>query len=577
MTTDLLFAPAMPRKLPSSAQSDRAETLMATSASKKDTPGLSKDNEPGTFLTTLKRVAQDQTPTKDSQQPKSTGKMHSAKDGLPSKLDLLAEEHSSGEEILAELMSLIHVDKSSPTDQSPVSAQLSELIALLEALGWTGDSAERTAKDAGGLTLDTFPPSNGSHQDMTSHGKTGNAIPVEWEQLRQLISGKMLTDSTVSNADEAPGGLNRNQSEISGELIRWAKGVIQGQDHSGSTSAAAAGEGQAAEKPIAQAPAAKDPAMVASGGQFQRSAMAENPEGADVTRPNAEMRLSADVDGPVRNSKVPDNLQGNRPANTDAHPMPANAAGGSRITAGGPSMMSANSGQPAGGEPLPEYTAKGDTPPVVKTVDDAATGKDNALKADPAFNGEAGTRVVKSEGGTNDGGQWTSQAHSPEKAVETASSSREAQGSPRELQTHTMEQIVRRAVFQVKDGLQEARIDLKPDFLGHVRMQVITENQQVTVKILTEFGFVKDMLENNIQQLKADLQQQGLEVDKVDVSVSRDSNGKNHQQENMEQAKNQSAEKHARNEDENDSEEQRDTADHPKGKADGLSTVDYFA
>ena len=115
------------------------------------------------------------------------------------------------------------------------------------------------------------------------------------------------------------------------------------------------------------------------------------------------------------------------------------------------------------------------------------------------------------------------------------------------------------------------------DFLGHVRMQVITENQQVTVKILTEFGFVKDMLENNIQQLKADLQQQGLEVDKVDVSVSRDFNSKNHQQENMEQAKNQSAEKHARNEDENDSEEQRDTADHPKGKADGLSTVDYFA
>ena len=99
---------------------------------------------------------------------------------------------------------------------------------------------------------------------------------------------------------------------------------------------------------------------------------------------------------------------------------------------------------------------------------------------------------------------------------------------------------MRRAVFQIKDGQQEARIDLKPDFLGHVRMQVIMENQQVTVKILTEFGFVKDMLENNIQQLKADLQQQGLEVDKIDVSVSRDSNGKNNQHENMEQAGNQS-------------------------------------
>lgn len=132
-------------------------------------------------------------------------------------------------------------------------------------------------------------------------------------------------------------------------------------------------------------------------------------------------------------------------------------------------------------------------------------------------------------------------------------------------------------MFQIKDGQQEARIDLKPDFLGHVRMQIITENQQVTVKILTEFGFVKDMIENNIQQLKADLQQQGLEVDKLDVSVSRDANGKNEQQENMENAEEPSNEDHAGDDGNNTGDGQRDPAKRSARQADGLSTVDYFA
>jgi hypothetical protein len=68
-------------------------------------------------------------------------------------------------------------------------------------------------------------------------------------------------------------------------------------------------------------------------------------------------------------------------------------------------------------------------------------------------------------------------------------------------------------------------------------MQVITENHQVTVKILTEFGFVKDMVENNIHQLKADLQQQGLNVDKLEVAVSSDADESKNPQEKAGQAK----------------------------------------
>ena len=84
------------------------------------------------------------------------------------------------------------------------------------------------------------------------------------------------------------------------------------------------------------------------------------------------------------------------------------------------------------------------------------------------------------------------------------------------------DQIVQRAAVHVKNDQGEMRIDLKPEFLGHVRLQIVTENQQVTVRILTELPMVRDMIESNIQQLKSDLQQQGLRVERVEVAVADD-------------------------------------------------------
>ncbi len=229
-------------------------------------------------------------------------------------------------------------------------------------------------------------------------------------------------------------------------------------------------------------------------------------------------------------------MPGHGPVNDDESEMPVKAGNSNRNAHFSRSLSSTDSGRPSGGEPLQENSLTGDSSPVSKLINDAQVEKESPFKVDTAPGDDAGSKVVKLEAGTNDSGQLTSQSQTFEKTLESASAPKEAEAGQRELRTQTMEQIVRRAVIQVRDGQHEARIDLKPDFMGHVRMQVITENQQVTVKILTEFGFVKDLIENNIQQLKADLQNQGLEVDKLDVSVSRDSHDNKHQQENAEHA-----------------------------------------
>ena len=106
-------------------------------------------------------------------------------------------------------------------------------------------------------------------------------------------------------------------------------------------------------------------------------------------------------------------------------------------------------------------------------------------------------------------------------------------GAPPELQSllfllqepidgGTVNQIVQKAVLHLNGGQHEVRLDLKPEFLGHLRMQIITDSQQVTVRILTEYPMVKELIENNLQLLKVELQNHGLEIDELDVSVEDD-------------------------------------------------------
>ncbi|MDO8943575.1 MAG: flagellar hook-length control protein FliK, partial [Desulfobacterales bacterium] len=112
---------------------------------------------------------------------------------------------------------------------------------------------------------------------------------------------------------------------------------------------------------------------------------------------------------------------------------------------------------------------------------------------------------------------------SPDKPAEAAAAAKGRDIAAAPVKADVFDQIVQRAAVQVKNNQGEIRIDLKPEFLGHVRLQIVTENQQVTVRILTELPMVRDMIESSIQQLKSDLQQQGLRVERVEVAVADDS------------------------------------------------------
>jgi len=110
-----------------------------------------------------------------------------------------------------------------------------------------------------------------------------------------------------------------------------------------------------------------------------------------------------------------------------------------------------------------------------------------------------------------------------ERSPEIISPSKDTDLFQKPLQTEIIKQVVDRAAMNLNSGRTVIKINLKPESLGHLRLQITTENHQVMLKIMTEVPFVKEIIENNINQLKAALHVHGLQIDDFDVFVAHDS------------------------------------------------------
>ena len=94
---------------------------------------------------------------------------------------------------------------------------------------------------------------------------------------------------------------------------------------------------------------------------------------------------------------------------------------------------------------------------------------------------------------------------------------------PRTLTNEVLSQIVSKTVTGFNNGHSTIKINLIPEHLGRLNLTISTDNNHVVIKIFTESPLVKEIIENNISQLKAALGSQGMEIDRFDVLVSSDS------------------------------------------------------
>lgn len=107
----------------------------------------------------------------------------------------------------------------------------------------------------------------------------------------------------------------------------------------------------------------------------------------------------------------------------------------------------------------------------------------------------------------------------------TVSGGYEVMAREKTTSSDVIRQIVQRMSMQTNGSQSKMVIRLKPEFLGNVHLHVLTENHQVTVRMMADSTLVKDIVEQNLPHLRAELQHHGLEIQKFDVFVANDDQG----------------------------------------------------
>jgi flagellar hook-length control protein FliK len=534
----------------------------------------SSGNRRDSFLNTLEKIAKDNKPNKQTQGARGGKSTTSPATGLETGI---SETTKQLVEDLDNVESQINPD----SNLAAVITFLEKLVIYNSAGGSSSankmDEILGNAEDLAALKMHI------TRLEQNDFGPS-DKVKAALVHLQQFIVNAQTGNASSQYDGNLLGELTDSRSTELADLNQLMKKIVSGQENQRGSSGIHMGKDGSGEK-LSDLFAKIDSVVTTSPNDIRQTGSIQPAENLPAAS-RSEIQEKTDsiksaVEARLVGLEATENAKKQRPLET----VRTDASGlkdGSDTLAktGGPSLLSRisstnDSGKQFGGDSAQLNLPNNESSPVSKMIQDAQLAKENHMRMDSAMSDELGGKI-KVDAGTNESGLLNSQNQTADKAPEATFPSRQTDTSQDSLRTQTLDQIVRKAVIYVRNGQHEAKIDLKPEFLGHVRMQVITENHQVTVKILTEFGFVKDMLENNIHQLKADLQQQGLNVDKLEVAVSSDADEYKNPQEKADQAKERQRSNTPLNPG-NRGRETREQAGNFDRKRAGTTTVDYFA
>ena len=100
----------------------------------------------------------------------------------------------------------------------------------------------------------------------------------------------------------------------------------------------------------------------------------------------------------------------------------------------------------------------------------------------------------------------------------------EALNSRGTQETKVIQQIINNFSVRSNGNQNEIKLRLDPPSLGTVRMSVSTSGESVRTLIIAENPMVKQIIENNISQLRDSFASQGMKMESVSVHVGGDSN-----------------------------------------------------
>jgi flagellar hook-length control protein FliK len=119
-------------------------------------------------------------------------------------------------------------------------------------------------------------------------------------------------------------------------------------------------------------------------------------------------------------------------------------------------------------------------------------------------------------------GGWGGSTSAAAKTADKAANSLFSQ-----LRQQLGDEIVKKSTIMVRNnGSGEIRMNLKPDHLGTVRIQITLEDNHIAGKIFVDNQNVRDAFEQNLQNLQRSFKEHGFEDASLDVSVGQEKRGR---------------------------------------------------
>ncbi|MCW7753813.1 flagellar hook-length control protein FliK [Desulfobotulus sp. H1] len=101
-------------------------------------------------------------------------------------------------------------------------------------------------------------------------------------------------------------------------------------------------------------------------------------------------------------------------------------------------------------------------------------------------------------------------------------SSVRTQAPPPPPPAYVMDQVGKKMAHAIREGQNEVSFQLKPEHLGRLHLHIETIAGGVHIRILAEKKGAHDMLLTQVAELKSQMQEQGLRVERMEVSVAPD-------------------------------------------------------
>ncbi|MFT4553535.1 MAG: flagellar hook-length control protein FliK [Chlamydiales bacterium] len=88
------------------------------------------------------------------------------------------------------------------------------------------------------------------------------------------------------------------------------------------------------------------------------------------------------------------------------------------------------------------------------------------------------------------------------------------------MKSNALEQVRYQMRMLVKKGIGEINISLKPHVLGNVKINLLIEASSASAHFVVENNTVKELLQDNLDTLRASFSNKGMDIQEIDVSVS---------------------------------------------------------